>query len=456
MCRWVVVLLSVSLLVGCGDTADPDFAAVSCADFAHANCISIPGGDSAALLDAVNSLDDDTVLVLGLGTFELDNQVTIRADRICVAGQGMNATTLSFGTATTQINGVDAISDGFLIQDLTVLDAPKDGIRVEVSNGVTFRRIRATWSNPGLETNGAYGIYPVRSQNVLVEDSVADRSSDAGLYVGQCMNVIVRNNMVRDNVAGLEIENTQYADVYGNTAENNTAGIVVFDLPGNPIVGRDVRLRDNVITNNNHPNFAPAGTTVSIIPSGTGTFAMASRRVEITNNTYEGNDTGDIAVLSGLVAEPVATLWDLNTADLTGDWMDLGLAEGTTAGTITNARTENIVISGNTHSGSGTNPDRSADFGTLLAAVYGTRSTSSILYDGIGEPLFSATDASMTSNENRICAGGNPMAAGFAVLDVATQLLSIGSPILVIADSPFAPFDCTTMDGGAVAEVLLP
>ena len=59
--------------------------------------------------------------------------------------------------------------------------------------------------------------------------------------------------------------------IYGNTADDNTAGIVAFDLPGNPIVGRDVRLRDNIIKNNNHVNFAPGG-TVAKIPSGTGTF----------------------------------------------------------------------------------------------------------------------------------------------------------------------------------------
>ena len=90
-----------------------------------------------------------------------------------------------------------------------------------------------------------------------MEDSIAERASDAGLYVGQCIDVIVRNNEVRGNVAGLEIENTQFADVYGNVAHDNTAGIVVFDLPGNPIVGRDVRIRDNMIVDNNQTNFAP-------------------------------------------------------------------------------------------------------------------------------------------------------------------------------------------------------
>lgn len=448
-------LLSTMLLAGCGEEADPSFPNVQCDDFGHANCVLITSGDSAGLLDAVNALEDDTAVILGTGTYELDNQVTIRANQITITGQGMDETTLSFGTATSQINGIDAVSNGFTVVDLTVLDAPKDGIRVENSNGVTYRRIRATWSNPGLSTNGAYGIYPVRSQNVLVEDSVADRSSDAGLYVGQCQNVIVRNNTVRENVAGLEIENTQYADVYGNLAENNTAGIVVFDLPGNPVIGRDVRLRDNMIIGNNHPNFAPGG-TVAIIPAGTGTFALASRRVEITGNTYMNNQTGDIAILSGLVVDSDPAVWEVPNAEVIGDVDDLGLPAGATPDTIMNFRTENIVIANNTHSGGGMSPDTTKEFGVLLVAAFGGEPVSSILYDTFGESMFDAEDASMNSNDNRICAGGNTGGNGFASLHVEEQLVSIGSPILVIDAAPFAPFDCTELDGGPVAEVTIP
>jgi hypothetical protein len=64
-----------------------------------------------------------------------------------LVGQGIDTTTLSFTGVSAQTNGIDVIGDDFLVQDLTVLDAGKDGIRVEASDGVTFRRIRATWTN---------------------------------------------------------------------------------------------------------------------------------------------------------------------------------------------------------------------------------------------------------------------------------------------------------------------
>ncbi len=443
--------LTVGVLAACGED---EFPTNSCADVST-TCVQIGGGDVTTLQTTANTVEPNTTIILGAGRFAMTNSLTIRTAGIHLIGQGIDRTTLDYGEATAQVNGVDVQGDDFLVQDLTVLDAPKDGIRVEDSDGVVFRRIRAAWTEISDSTNGAYGIYPVKSQHVLVEDSRAENASDAGLYVGQCQHVIVRNNVVTGNVAGLEIENTQYADVYGNLAEDNTAGIVVFDLPGNPIVGRDVRLRDNIIRRNNHINFAPGG-TVAVIPVGTGTFAMASRRVEITNNTYEANDTGDIALLSGLVVESDEARWELATATLAGTWNDLGLGAGATAGTITNFRSENIVVAGNTHTGSGLHPDLADPmmFGVLLILTYATNPVDSVLYDSIGEPMFHSTDAAMNTNDNHICVGGNT-GGTFASMKLEDQSASNVVPFFRPA-APFAPYNCSTLTGGPVAEVVLP
>jgi parallel beta-helix repeat protein len=267
--------------------------------------------------------------------------------------------------------------------------------------------------------------------------------------------VIVRRNKVRGNVAGLEIENTQYADVYHNLAEDNTGGIVVFDLPGNPIVGRDVRLRDNIIRSNNHVNFA-AGGTVAAIPVGTGTFAMASRRVEITGNTYGGNNTVDISLISGLAIEPDPSKWELATAQLQGKYDDLGLLPGTAADTVMNFRSENIVVSGNTHSGSGKMADTRdpLQLGLLLLLGFGGKPVASVLYDTIGEPQFHSTDAARNSNANHICVGGNTNGT-FASLDLAEQSATAMTPFFQPA-MPFKPFDCKALTGGPIAAVTLP
>ena len=434
--------------------AGPPYPNVTCDDLGRTNEVRIAQADSAALINAVNDLSPDTCILLAAGTYVLDNSVTIREDSITLVGQGIGVTTLSFGGVTTQVNGVDVIGDDFVIADLTVLDAPKDAVRVENSAGVTYRRVETTWTNEADSENGAYGIYPVRCQNVLIEECVCSNASDAGLYVGQSINVIVRNNDIRGNVAGLEIENTQYADVYNNHAENNTAGIVVFDLPGNPVVGRDVRIHDNIIINNNTRNFAPGG-VVAVIPAGVGTFTLASRRVEITNNTYMNNNSVDIALLSGDVVEGESN-WVLNTADLVGDWEDLNLRAGPSEGTVLNNRNENIVVAGNTHMGSGTSADPSKELGLLLLVLYGDTMTPSVIYDTIGESMFDAEVAANNSNDNHICVGGNTGGNGFGSMDIETQSAMPGSPNLVIAAAPFAPFDCTELEGGPVAEVTLP
>jgi len=456
LARLTTIVLGVGFAAGCGDNFEaPNFPTTDCTSATTAHCLEIHGGDSAGLVTAANSIEAGTTIVLGAGTFEMTGQLTLRTPGAHLIGQGIDVTTLDFGATTTQGNGVDAIGNDFLIQDLTVLDAPKDGIRVEASTGVVFRRIRATWSQASSSSNGAYGIYPVKSQNVLVENSRAENASDAGLYVGQCQHVIVRNNTVTGNVAGLEIENTQYADVYGNTAEDNTGGIVVFDLPGNPIVGRDVRLRNNLIRNNNHVNFASGG-TVGNIAVGTGTFALASRRVEITGNTYQGNNTVDIAVLSGLAIEQDVTKWTLPTATLSGSYADLGLLPGGPAGTIMNFRGENIVIAGNKHTGSGTRADAGDPLmlGLLLLLAYNGQAVDSVLYDAIGEPAFHSTDAALNSNANHLCIGGNT-GGTFASMSLERQSPTVQIPFFRPA-APFRPFDCTALAGGPVADVVLP
>jgi parallel beta-helix repeat protein len=446
-------LLLSAALAACGGGAD-NFPTNSCAGITTA-CVEVNGGDVTGLQNEANSITTGTTIVLGLGTFPMTNALTIRTAGVHLIGQGIDKTTLDYATATAQINGVDVQGNGFLIQDLTVVDSPKDGIRVEASDGVIFRRIRATWTTPSDPTNGSYGIYPVKSQHVLVEDSRAENASDAGLYVGQCQQVIVRNNVVTGNVAGLEIENVEYADVFGNTAEDNTGGLLVFDLPGNPTVGRDIRIHDNTIRNNNHENFAPGG-TVQKIPVGTGTFAMASRRVEITNNHYENNNTGDIALINGLAIESDTTKWTIPTATIVGKWDDLGLLPGATPNTVMNYRGENILVSGNTHTGSGKHPDPSDPLmlGVLLILSYGTSPVDNVLYDTIGESKFHSTDATMNSNDNHMCVGGNT-GGTFASMTLATQSASATIPFFRPA-APFTPFDCTSLTGGPVAPVTLP
>jgi hypothetical protein len=109
----------------------------------------------------------------------------------------------------------------------------------------------------------------------------------------------VRGNKAEMNVAGIEIENSYSADVYGNLATNNAGGLLVFDLPDLPQQGgHSVRLYGNRITANNHPNFAAPGNIVANVPSGTGIMVMANRNVHVVGNDIEGNKGNAVMLVS--------------------------------------------------------------------------------------------------------------------------------------------------------------
>jgi parallel beta-helix repeat protein len=154
--------------------------------------------------------------------------------------------------------------------------------------------------------NGAYGLYPVECENVLVEESEVVGASDAGIYVGQSEHIVVRNNIAHGNVAGIEIENCANADVFGNEAYDNTGGLLVFDLPDLPAGnGGRIKVHDNLVRENNRENFATVGTIVSFVPPGTGMLVLAADEVEIHENEIRDNQGTGIILFSFQTVEAV-------------------------------------------------------------------------------------------------------------------------------------------------------
>ena len=73
------------------------------------------------------------------------------------------------------------------------------------------------------------------SRTILIEGVTLKSSPFWTTHFVQSENIIVRRNYVYENVAGIEIENSKFADVYENETTANTAGILVFDLPSPPV-----------------------------------------------------------------------------------------------------------------------------------------------------------------------------------------------------------------------------
>ena len=269
--------------------------------FSYSKTITIYPSDDpyTEIQEALILANPGDIVHISEGFYKLEDSLSIDIDNLTLQGDGINKTILSFKDQMSGAQGLSVTSDGVILQDFAVEDAKGDAIKVKGVHGISFIRVRTEWTNGPDELNGAYGLYPVESKNVLIDSCVAIGASDAGIYVGQSENIIVKNSRAEFNVAGIEIENSYYADVFDNHAENNTGGILVFDLPDIPQQGgHHVRVFRNKSINNNTDNFAPEGNIVGEVPRGTGIIIQANSHVEIFENDIGGNDTVNIAIVT--------------------------------------------------------------------------------------------------------------------------------------------------------------
>ena len=250
--------------------------------------------------------EDGSTIQIEAGNFQLTKSLSLEGKKnIIIRGSGIDKTVLSF---KGQLQGAEGIKitncENIVIEDLTAEDSKGDLIKTMHVKGMTFRRLKTAWTGGPKSTNGSYALYPVLCENILIDSCIAIGASDAGIYVGQSKNIIVRNCEAYQNVAGIEIENSLNAEVYNNKAIGNTGGILVFDLPD--LIqkkGGHVRVYHNVIQENNLKNFAPKGNIVGNVPKGTGMMVLATSDVEIFDNQILNNQTIGVSIVSYFMTE---------------------------------------------------------------------------------------------------------------------------------------------------------
>jgi parallel beta-helix repeat protein len=265
--------------------------------------ITLKSGDNVQkeFQTALIKINDGDTIVLSSGVYKFKSGISLEGkNNIYIVGEGQDKTILSF---TGQASGAEGfiVKNGknIVLKDFAVEETKGDAIKVQEVDGISFLGIRVEWPGDPDSSNGAYGLYPVTCRNVLIDRCIARGASDAGIYVGQSQNIIVKNCLAEKNVAGIEIENSIHADVFDNVSTNNSGGILVFDMPGLTIKnGGKVRVFNNKCIKNNHPNFAPAGNIVGIVPAGTGMIIMACSDIEIFDNVIEDNATMSVGIAS--------------------------------------------------------------------------------------------------------------------------------------------------------------
>ncbi len=259
-----------------------------------------PGeGGAERLQEALILAAPGDVIELGAGRFTLTDGLSLDVDGVTLRGAGMDATVLDFTGQQGAGEGLLVTSDNVTLEGFGIENPKGDGIKSKGADNIIYNSLRVEWTGGPKATNGAYGLYPVESTGVLVVRSKVVGASDAGIYVGQSRDITVRGNLVEFNVAGIEIENSRNALVENNIATRNTGGLLVFDLPGLPVMGGgNVILRDNVIKDNDTPNFAPPGNIVASVRRGTGVLVMANDGVLIEGNAFENNPTAHVMVIA--------------------------------------------------------------------------------------------------------------------------------------------------------------
>lgn len=442
----LITLLAILALSGCSDDDDDDDKVAS--PF-PAGAIMLPADatlTTAAKNALINAKSGD-VIVFPEGTYAIQSTLTFDADsdgdgipvdNITLIGHGQDKTILNFATSS----GGDGlfIQNGrnVTIKDLAVNEAAANAIKLKNTDGIRIQSVATVWEGALDENNGAYGLYPVESSNILIEDSYVRGSADAGIYVGQSENIVVRRNLAKENVAGIEIENSINADVYDNRAEANTGGILIFDLPiGNGIYGTNVRVFDNVITANNTANFARVGDFaggVHIVPPGTGVIVLSTNDVEIYANQISDHQTTSVAVTSYYIADDQLSYMNPTyTSAIDDGW---------------NAVPRSIDIHDNIITNSGFAPEGSliADLITGYQMIHGAFPT--ILYDGLGELIANigadpATAGQPFDDAASVCASNNGGVSHGIVYDPAGDGSAISTtPDFLFEASPANLLTC--------------
>jgi parallel beta-helix repeat protein len=373
-----VCVSAIALLSACSDSKKSTSSTTEPPPRTDERAACIEPNDQARdkVLTQLSQATPGTVVSFCEGTFNMPTGLLINSKKgVTLKGAGMDKTILNFANSDSA-EGINASNaDGIVLEGFTIEDTPGNGVRIFRSSQVHVKDVRVRWHDAEgrnekdagytpREDVGAYGLYPVETRQVLMENCESHGASDAGIYVGQSSDILVRNCLATYNVAGFEFENTYRAVFEDNIATKNTGGFLVFDLPDLRQYGQKNILRRNKSYENNTPNFAPAGNIVGLVPRGTGMLVLASDQLEVYDNDIYNNESLGIAIVNfGLV--------DRNYPDKRYDFFP-----------------EGVEIHNNRFSGNGGNPQiPSADRGVasalpLLLRVKNMGRGADIVWDG--------------------------------------------------------------------------
>ena len=166
MLRWFL-LFAFLTAASCGEQAD---APAPPSDFSYQETLM------GQLIDA----KPGDVIEIPEGTHAFNRSLSLNVDGVTIRGKGMDKSVLTFKGQLAGAEGLLVTANDFTIEDLAIEDTKGDALKISDGENIIIRRVRTEWTGGPKTSNGAYGIYPVQTKNVLMEENVRHRRRGCG------------------------------------------------------------------------------------------------------------------------------------------------------------------------------------------------------------------------------------------------------------------------------------
>jgi len=248
---------------------------------------------------AVNSAGPGSVIKVMPGVY--NEAITITTEGISIRGSG-NVIINNPGDLEDGIN-VRPGANNFTLENVTIQNFKENGVFLVRVDNFLLRNVTTI-------NNGEYGLFPVVCTNGRIEHCTASGHSDTGIYVGQSTDIDISHCTAFANVLGIEVENCSRVTVTQNHTYDNVTGILAVLLPQlTRKESSDIWITKNIVSNNNHVNFAPQdGGFESIVPSGIGILVVGTDNTTVEQNQVKGNKFLGIGIFSALTLGQLANI----------------------------------------------------------------------------------------------------------------------------------------------------
>ena len=223
---------------------------------------------------------------------------------ITFLGKGKNKTILTFATQEEGLEGLKVFNcQDIRLEGFSIEDSWGDALIVQNVEGITIKNVKTSWPKNSGKKKNDHGIIAIKSNRLMLDSCEASGALNAGIFVKQSRNLIIKDAHVSLNVTGISVVNSSNIEIHHSLIEQNSLGITLENLPGLLVMGEGAKIYKNQINNNGLKNFSPSTYFSHSFPEGSGLIVMAYHKAEIYENEIVNNKAIGAFVLSFLSAK---------------------------------------------------------------------------------------------------------------------------------------------------------